>query len=580
MEFNEMLISTGVDALIKLIREKGKIEITVASQLLNISISSIEDWAHTLENEGIISIEYQLTKVYLKWVSPTEEEISHEKTELESKKSELLQELKERDEKALVQLNEITALKSEFGINYSAIMSRINEIEKKNADATQTKDLSEENYYKVSDKIKELEGKTVEVGNLVKSMHEQLEKTRNELLGSDIRDQMNKIMETGKEITSLKEELEAMEKKVQDTLDSISKADVDISEIKKPIESIYNDYDLFKQEMNKEKESLRETESISKLLSNAKEEIKILENSIKESTREIKNLNSAVEEIEKNVVKMAVRVKKDEEKATHFLEALKGTEETLNQFKINDGKSHSEEIDKLIERSDALDEKMNKFRNSVDEALPFFENTEKLITSLSELRKKISEERKKLADESGAIFTLLDEEAATYSTFQKIKERAANTINEYLSQLERIEVDYEKIEKEINVVEKTFDASLVKFKEGIDYKSIEKLSTSVDKLVEKKKLLDEVNAKIEALDLSATKIAKQIKLLGKEAELLEMRAGSFVPSEKELEQYAKTTEKKKKEIKESIKLTEDEQKEFDIKRDELRKLIKKLWEEE
>ncbi len=567
-----MLISTGVDALIKLVREKGKVEITLASRLLNIPISSIEDWAHTLEDEGMLLIEYQLTKVYLKWCLPTEEKIEQERAKFESEKSQLLQKIGEMDVKTQAQLNETTKIRNEFCTNYQAIISRIDEIGKKNAGIEQIKSICEGDYYKAIDTIEELKEKISELKDSVKFMHVQLEKMRNELMNPEIQDQIPGIMETGKEITVLKKELETMEKNVQDALSSVSKVNTDVLEIRKLIELIRKDYDSLKHEINKEKELFNKAESASKLLTHTKEEINTLKNSIEESTVEIKSLNGTIEEIEKNVAKMSVRIKKDEEKIAHFFETLKSTEETLAQYKINE-RPHSE-INELIKKSDALDEKIDKFHSSVGETLPIFENIEKLISNLSELRKKIGEERKKLAEESGAIFALLDKDIATYSTFQKIKEKAENTINDYIVQLEKIQVNYENIEKEVGDAEKTLDQSFTKFRESADYKNIERLSVSMDGLIEKKKLLDEINTKIEALDISATKIAKQVKLLGKEAEILELRASSSVSAENERAKIAKQ------EIRENITLTEDEQKDFDVKRDELRKLIKKLWEEE
>ena len=80
MGLDELLITTGVDALVRLIKEKGMIELSLAAQLLNIDAVTIEDWAHTLEEEGIIKIEYHLTKVYLAWVQPSAEEIEKEKS--------------------------------------------------------------------------------------------------------------------------------------------------------------------------------------------------------------------------------------------------------------------------------------------------------------------------------------------------------------------------------------------------------------------------------------------------------------------------------------------------------------------
>src|SRR3989338_9984867 len=81
-EFDELLITTGVDALVRLVKEKQKIELDIAAKLLNIPTNTIEDWWHILEEEGIIKLEYKLTKVYLLWVPATEQEIVKEKEEI------------------------------------------------------------------------------------------------------------------------------------------------------------------------------------------------------------------------------------------------------------------------------------------------------------------------------------------------------------------------------------------------------------------------------------------------------------------------------------------------------------------
>ena len=77
---NDLFITTGVDKLIELVKEKGKIDISLASKLLHIPVHQIEDWARVLEDAGIISIEYHLTHVFLVWKAPTYEEIVEEKS--------------------------------------------------------------------------------------------------------------------------------------------------------------------------------------------------------------------------------------------------------------------------------------------------------------------------------------------------------------------------------------------------------------------------------------------------------------------------------------------------------------------
>ncbi|MCX8194870.1 MAG: hypothetical protein N3G22_02070 [Candidatus Micrarchaeota archaeon] len=75
MALDDLLISTGVDQLIKLIKEHGRIEITAAAREMKQPVRTIEDWARVLEEEGLISVEYKLTKVYLVWRMPSQEQV-------------------------------------------------------------------------------------------------------------------------------------------------------------------------------------------------------------------------------------------------------------------------------------------------------------------------------------------------------------------------------------------------------------------------------------------------------------------------------------------------------------------------
>ena len=84
MGLDDLLISTGVDQLIRLMRERGRVEIGQAARELSVQPRTVEDWAHVLEEEGLIAVEYKLTKVFLVWKAPTAEYVA--------KKSEQLQE--------------------------------------------------------------------------------------------------------------------------------------------------------------------------------------------------------------------------------------------------------------------------------------------------------------------------------------------------------------------------------------------------------------------------------------------------------------------------------------------------------
>jgi len=58
-------ITTAVDSLVKLVKEKKKISVEEASKLLKIPENIINEWASFLEEEKIIQIEYKFTTPFL-----------------------------------------------------------------------------------------------------------------------------------------------------------------------------------------------------------------------------------------------------------------------------------------------------------------------------------------------------------------------------------------------------------------------------------------------------------------------------------------------------------------------------------
>ncbi len=87
MALDDLLISTGVDQLIRLVKERGRIEMGEAARLLKTPLRTVEDWAHALEEEKLISIEYKLTKIYLVWKTPSAQYVAERAGKLEAKAS-------------------------------------------------------------------------------------------------------------------------------------------------------------------------------------------------------------------------------------------------------------------------------------------------------------------------------------------------------------------------------------------------------------------------------------------------------------------------------------------------------------
>lgn len=81
------IIQTGVDKLVKLVKDKGRVSLKQASRLLGVDEETIEDWAQFLEDGGLISMEYKFTVPYLVGKKLTKEEIDRKAEEIGNDKN-------------------------------------------------------------------------------------------------------------------------------------------------------------------------------------------------------------------------------------------------------------------------------------------------------------------------------------------------------------------------------------------------------------------------------------------------------------------------------------------------------------
>ncbi len=115
MPLDDLLISTGVDNLIKLVHERGRVEMRAAAGELHVPVQTIEDWSHVLESEGIIKIQYQLTQVYLVWASMSPPVFEKASKAVAAKKTETVEKLEALDQTVEKSVSELDELKGQFG---------------------------------------------------------------------------------------------------------------------------------------------------------------------------------------------------------------------------------------------------------------------------------------------------------------------------------------------------------------------------------------------------------------------------------------------------------------------------------
>src|SRR3989338_5380932 len=136
MDIESSVIETGVDKLVKIVKERGKIALADAAKELGVSTTVIQEWVDFLEEEGIISVEYKLTKPYLVERKLTKKEVEEKAKEFTNKKDVFVRKAEVNLsflEKQAAELkkakDEFDRLKNELGLDVGSLKDELKELE-------------------------------------------------------------------------------------------------------------------------------------------------------------------------------------------------------------------------------------------------------------------------------------------------------------------------------------------------------------------------------------------------------------------------------------------------------------------
>ena len=131
------LIETGVDKLVNLVKGRGKIALSDAAKELGVSTAVIQEWVDFLEEEGIISVEYSLTKPFLVDRRMTKKEVEEKSKEFTTKKDVFVRKAEvnlsflEKQADYLKEVKtEFDKLKGELGFKLDSVRDELKELEK------------------------------------------------------------------------------------------------------------------------------------------------------------------------------------------------------------------------------------------------------------------------------------------------------------------------------------------------------------------------------------------------------------------------------------------------------------------
>ncbi len=137
MGITNSIIETGVDKLVNLINERGKISSADAAKELGVSTTVIMEWVDFLEEEGIINLEYKFTKPFLVARKLAKKDVQEKAKEFSGKrdvfvrKAEVSLSFLEKESKKLETLKEeFDKIKKELGIDIGSVKDDLEELKK------------------------------------------------------------------------------------------------------------------------------------------------------------------------------------------------------------------------------------------------------------------------------------------------------------------------------------------------------------------------------------------------------------------------------------------------------------------
>ncbi len=119
-------ITTGVDKLVELVSEKKRLDLDSAAKTLGVGKNVVQEWAEFLEEEGLVSLEYHLSKIFISERKIGKEDVLTNIKEVTSEKDALARKI----DVALSALQEETSdfetIRAEFAKIQSNIKEEIN----------------------------------------------------------------------------------------------------------------------------------------------------------------------------------------------------------------------------------------------------------------------------------------------------------------------------------------------------------------------------------------------------------------------------------------------------------------------
>lgn len=377
-------IETGVDKLVTIINDKKKVSVDEAAKQLGVSKVLVQEWADFLEQDGLISVEYSLSKVYLVERKLSKREVEKKTKEYTNRKDSFIRKV----ETTLHSLDKDTLgfekMRGEFDKLKKQIGGEIDVVKK---------DFKELEYYEnLKNNIdKDIGKQKVEYEKLMESSHREIknEERRYREMLAQVEQERFKVSKDKNVIKTLEEQEKLLDSKIEEITSLVEnirknikkeKHDTDISEANLIKLEVYVDQ-IDKRLKSKKQETILPLIKMSEEHSN---KIFNLQDQILKKLKEKKDELNSYKGQRKTVYKDLKKFFDKKEKAEKLLNDIEAKKKII-----------AKEYEYLIQRSQAFN------------AISKNATVRKHITELESQYKKIEQHKTGLRDEIKKLTTLV-----------------------------------------------------------------------------------------------------------------------------------------------------------------------------
>ena len=232
MNFCMVKIETGVDKLVQLVTERKKVSIDDAAKELGVSKPVVQEWAEFLDEEGLLGIEYSLSRTYLVEKKLSKKEAQTKAKAYDQKKEAFVRKV----DTTLKQLERETSGFEDIKRAYNSLKEEIgDEIDQVKHELDELK-----HYENLKQSIdQDIIQQKLDYQKMVDDVHRKLyaEEKRYEKLLHEIKEEEERIRHHREEYKSLEEKEASLKSRLDALKDVVSGIDAELGEASKSITS-------------------------------------------------------------------------------------------------------------------------------------------------------------------------------------------------------------------------------------------------------------------------------------------------------------------------------------------------------